>query len=90
MENMEYEIVKAIESTYKDDKDLIKDCLYYLNKVCNSTILNRAIEDWFDENEYCIHCGCKLETKMYEEIHTELDGNPTETIQEIFCPYCSK
>lgn len=92
MEDFSTEIIECITEDYKDDEDLIVGMLMYLYKGCNfdkrMKPLRMKILDWFEENNYCIQCGSKFEVITYEEVHTELDGNPIEYINELVCPVC--
>lgn len=88
------EVFEAIVSEYKDDEEILKDSLMYLYKGCNfddrMRKLRLKIVNWFCDNDYCIECGSRFETKETEMVHTELDGNPIEYLCELVCPVCDK
>lgn len=90
MENMSFEVVSTISEHYSDDgkegKELVKDILFYLYYITTDKKLKNRIEDWFDEEEYCIDCGEKLVPYEYNEWHSEVHAY--ETMCELVCPNC--
>lgn len=94
VENMCWEVIDCIVDAYKDDgeegTELVKDILRYLYETTTDNKLKFKIEEWFDEEHYCVDCGSKLELYEYQETHTELDGNPIEYLSEYICPLCDR
>lgn len=88
MENMAYEVVDAIECFYEEDKELVKDCLFYLYHTTTDNKIKSKIEKWFDNNSYCIECGSELKRFDWEEVHDELEDCPRECFISFECPYC--
>ena len=93
-EKMHWEILEAIKDTYddgtKEGKELIRDCLFYLKELNNfkDEKLDEQIVDWFNDNNYCIDCGCELKYYEYQEPHTELGYVCYETMGIYDCPCC--
>lgn len=85
---MNFEIIEAIEEYYKDDEDILVDCLVYLSKNHNKK-LSYLAQDKLEEMDRCSECGSKLVPHTYEEHHTELFGNPIEYITELVCTNCN-
>lgn len=73
--NMRYEVLEALREYYKDDDEILVDCLRYLNE--DTEVL---------EMGYCPNCGVKLITISYREYHPEVDAY--EELGEIVCPEC--
>lgn len=89
---MRFEIIEAIEEYYKDDEELLIDCLVYLSNIDMNDKeyrhLSYLAQDRLEDMEVCSCCGAKLEPYTYEEHHTELFGCPIEYITELRCPNC--
>ena len=94
MEDFSIEVVETITDYYSKDgeegKELTKDILFYLYHNTNNDKLKQAILDWFNEEQYCIECGEKLQPYEYCETHTELEGNPKEWFTTWLCPVCDR
>lgn len=94
-ENMSWEILEVIkdyDDGTEEGKELVRDCLIYLKELNNfkDSKLDEQILDWFNENEYCIKCGCKLQKYVEEEVHDELETRDVEYITIWHCPICDK
>ena len=68
-------VISDILYTAKDDK-------YFKNN------LETAIHSKREELGFCPNCGENLELKCDYEVHNELDGNPREEINYLYCPNC--
>ena len=94
MEDFSIEVVETITDYYSKDgeegKELTKDILFYLYHNTNNDKLKQVILDWFNEEQYCIECGEKLQPYEYCETHTELDYNNKEWFTEWLCPVCDR
>ena len=94
MEDFSIEVVETITDYYSKDgeegKELTKDILFYLYHNTNNDKLRQAILHWFNEEQYCIECGAKLQPYEYCEIHTELEYNNREWFTEWLCPVCDR
>lgn len=90
--NMTPEIIEAIQEHYKNDPDIAADCYLCLTNVCDNwelgTSFARAAEDTLQEMGRCTQCGSPLQYITYDEIHTELEGNPKERMTKLYCPNC--
>lgn len=73
--NMRYEVLEALQSYYKDNEDILVDCLLYLDE--SDELYNMG---------YCPNCGTKLEEFHYREYHPEVDAY--EEFCELCCPQC--
>lgn len=82
---MRFEVIEAIEEYYKDDKDMLVECLVYLAHNENKNLAYLA-QDKLEKMDRCCECGALLEPYTYEEHHTELCGSPIEYITEMLCP----
>lgn len=91
MENMAFETVEAITEYFNDDseesRELVKDILFYLYHTTTDTKLMSNIEDWFEEEQYCLVCGGRMALSSYQE-YREGFGGCYETIYETFCENC--
>lgn len=87
---MSVEVVSTITEHYANDgeegKELIKDILFYLYHTTKDAKLMRQIEDWFEEEEYCVNCGEKLTVYQYDEWHSEIGCY--EPMCELICTNC--
>ena len=94
MENFALEIVETINEHYHrdgaDGKELIKDMLFYLYHTTNDDKMKQVILDWFNEEQYCIECGEKLQPYDYCEAHTEFEYNNKEWFTAWLCPVCDR
>lgn len=86
MEKFNTEIVSLITESFSDDIELTKDVLLYLYKTTNDDDMKQSVLRWFNENEYCLNCGTKMEYYEIEEYHSEVDDY--ETIGCMDCPKC--
>ena len=73
--NMRYEILDALEEFYKNDEEVLVDCLRALEE-----------DDRVFEMGYCPNCGAKLISVNYREYHSEVDD--WEELAELVCPEC--
>lgn len=73
--NMRYEILEALEEFYKNDEEVLIDCLRYLEE-----------DDEVFQRGYCPNCGTELIAISYREYHPEVDAY--ETLYETVCPEC--
>lgn len=73
--NMHYEILEALEEFYKNDEEILIDCLRYLGE-----------DDEVFQRGYCTNCGAKLISVSYKEYHPEVDAY--EILYDIACPVC--
>ena len=73
--NMRYEVLDALTEFYKNDTEVLIDCLRYLGE-----------NDEVYQMGYCPDCGTKLISVSYREYHSEVDAY--ETIYDITCPNC--
>ena len=87
MEDFSIEVVETITDYYSKDgeegKELTKDILFYLYHNTDNDKLKQAILHWFNEEQYCIECGAKLQPYEYCEIHTELEYNNKDVIEKV-------
>lgn len=88
MDNMSYEIIEAIESYYKNDEDMIADCMVWITD--NKTLLIVEADDWLYKHDRCLYCGSKLKQRAYKETHNEIGNGAYETLYEWYCPECGK
>lgn len=84
-DNMSCEIYEAIISYYKDE-EYIKDILFYLYNTTVDIKLKNKISDWFEEHEWCLDCGNKLQVKSWNEWHSEIGAY--EPMSELYCSNC--
>lgn len=73
--NMRYEILEALEEFYKNDEEILVDCLRALGE-----------DDRVFKMGYCPNCGAKLISVSYREYHSEVDAY--EILSETVCPEC--
>ena len=90
MESYANETIQALIDNYSDDKDLVKDCLFYLYKTTTDDKLRYQIVNWFNSEHYCISCGRELMRYDVENIHTEVDYDNIEYIGVYECPVCDR
>ena len=45
---------------------------------------------WLSDHERCQKCGHELKYQEHKEYHYELDGAPSESHVEAFCPICDR
>lgn len=83
--SMEFEIIDAVESYYKDDLDSQIDIFTWLNDRCKNT---HRFADWLEEHGCCPICGEKMIYKKIQEYHSEVDYNNIEVIYVKTCPIC--
>ena len=92
MEDFSIEVVETITDYYSKDgeegKELTRDILFYLYHNTNNDKLRQAILHWFNEEQYCIECGEKLQPYDYCETRTELEYNNQEWFTAWLCPVC--
>lgn len=87
-ENFSREIIDTLCEDFKDDEQLVMDILRYLYYTSTDDKMKSQIVDIFDDYQYCLTCGSKLETYTYEEPHTELNPTAYEIMTDMFCPIC--
>ena len=90
MENFSREIIDLITEDWNDNEQLVMDALFYLYKTSNDDKMRAQIRDIFNEYDYCLSCGEKLETRTIKEIHDELDERTVEYFTEMYCPNCDR
>lgn len=94
MECFACEVVATITDYYSKDggegTEIAKDILFYLYHTTTDDKLKRTIVDWFNEENYCVDCGQKLQAYDYTETHTELYGNLKEYYTAWLCPICDR
>ena len=73
--NMRNEVLEALEEYYKNDIEILVDCLRYLKE-----------DDKVDNLGYCTECGAKLTEYHYREYHPEVDAY--ENMIDLCCPNC--
>lgn len=88
MNNMSYEIIEAIESYYKDDEDMIADCMLWLANAPWKGM--SPFWEWLNDNSRCDRCGSELKQRAYKEPHNEIGNGVYETLYEWYCPECEK
>lgn len=85
---MKYDIIKAVTEYYKNDEDIMADCLIYLK---NTTPMDFGLlcVDRLLSKHRCVNCGCKMIEHTYQEYHPEIEGDIRfETMRELVCPNC--
>ena len=94
MEDFSVEVVETITDYYSKDeeegKEITKNILYYLYHSTEDETLKSIIVDWFNEEQYCIDCGTKLQPYEYCETHDELPYNNKEYFVDRLCPICDR
>lgn len=73
--NMRIEVLEALKEYYKDNEEILIDCLRYLEE-----------DNEVFEMGYCSECGTKLIEFHYKEYHSEVDAY--ENLCELCCPNC--
>lgn len=91
--NMTPEIMEAVCEYYKDDDDILTDCLLHfvgLNADQAHLEIGFVVSAMLklDEMGRCNKCGEKLKTICRKEPHPELDEKPVEKLYESYCPNC--
>lgn len=82
---MKYEIIEAITEYYKDEEDLMAECLIYLSKITPSDVSYSCLDELIKRYR-CAHCGIKLMEYCHREYHPEVDAY--EDRCELVCPSC--
>ena len=85
MEKFNDEVVDLVIDSFSDDKDLIAQMLFYLYHTTTDDSMKESILTFFNEQNYCIECGNKME--YYE--WTEARPLGEETMSVYDCPCCS-
>lgn len=88
--NFSREIIDLITDDWWDDKNLVMSALFYLYQTTTDNKMKYQIEDIFNEEKYCIHCGSPMQYYEYQEPHTELNPVQYEIIGNYICPNCSR
>ena len=90
MESFADEIILAVYDKYVDsfDEKEMMDILYYLYHTTTDDNMKRQIIDIFNEKNYCIECGNKMEKYQWSEPHDETDPTSYEEYTVWDCPYC--
>lgn len=88
MEQMHHEVIEAVVEYYKDDEELMAQCLAYLHSIRVFSLACCAAIKLQDMGR-CPRCGCKLGKCTHKEYHSEVDEPPRyEIITEEYCPEC--
>lgn len=82
------EIVEALKSHWKDNEDILADCLIHLVNISDTPKMRYDIEDELANMGRCIKCGTKLEYHEWKEKHPEVSPDVYEIMRELFCPNC--
>ena len=78
------DIIIALKSYYKEDREMLVDCLMRL-----SPLDGIACADEIRGLGYCPECGEKLQNFTWKEYHPEIDSPPYfEQMCELMCPNC--
>ena len=92
--NMEFEVLDAIHSAYKNEPDIEIDYLLYLghlfdnNSIVKLTQLADESLKCLDSMGRCTRCGTPLESYTYKEYHNETDDFCYEELVDWYCPHC--
>ena len=78
-------IMEAITEYYKDDPDVVADCLVYL-RIYGGSHMGRKAKDKIEDMNRCIDCGTPLEIMYYKDWHPEV--GTFEEMADIYCPCC--
>lgn len=89
-ENFSREIIDTLCDDYKDDEQLVMDMLRYLYYTSTDDKMKEQIVMIFNDFNYCLECGSKMQLYEYDEIHDELTYNNVEHIKYYECPICDK
>lgn len=84
--DMSFEILEAIEDKFKDDEEILVDCLTYLANFKDKTIIEYKASNVLEKMNRCPHCGTKYEVMYYREYHPEVDAY--EDMADMYCPNC--
>lgn len=85
---MKYEILEALVEFYKEEQDVLVDCLLWLKDNVEDDNMSLAVDKVLTENHLCIQCGGKMEYTEYKEIHEELEFDNIETLGMEICSVC--
>lgn len=66
MENMIYEVLKAVRKQYKTDKDTLVNCLIWLRDVNTSPPIRQEIDTEIISLNYCPICRKNLSLECYK------------------------
>lgn len=88
MTEMHNEVIEAVLGYYKDDEDMMTDCLLYLSSLkCWPLAVHATVA--LDNMNRCPTCGCKRQSYTHQEYHSEVDEPPFyETVTDWYCPQC--
>lgn len=88
--NMSIEVLEAVEEKFKNDEEILIDCLVYLAHLGDEITQVNGVEykamDALQRMERCPHCGTKYEVMYYKEYHPEVDAY--EDMADMYCPNC--
>lgn len=84
--NMSYEVLEAVEDKFKDDEEVLADCLVYLAHLEDKTAIEYKAMDALQAMGRCPDCGGKYEVMYYKEYHPEVDAY--EDMADMYCPNC--
>ena len=74
---------------YKNDENFLVEVLLYFRKLVSKNVyVTNSIDNILKNMNRCIYCGEKLQSTVYKNVHTELDGNIIEYESVDFCPNC--
>lgn len=76
---MQEKIISALEDYYFFDEEPLIDAVFWLANHVDAKN-NSEFINWLDERNVCSHCGGWLEPISIDEVHYELEENPTEKV----------
>ena len=83
-------IFDSLHDYFANNEDILADCLLYLNNLNDEDlkiIQNESIK-YLKKLNRCVNCGSKLVIYTYRQLHSELDGQQYEIMNELMCPNC--
>lgn len=84
MEKFNNEVVDLIIDSFRDDKQLIVNILFYLYKTTTDDAMKQSILHFMNEQNICIQCGSEM---VYYEWN-EPRPLGSETMSAYDCPCC--
>lgn len=86
--NMYPEIIEALKEYWKNDADILADCLVHLVNISDTPKMRYDIEDELAKMGRCIKCGTKLICDEWKEYRSEV--NTYEIMRDCICPNCEE